>query len=39
MITLITIPALPKMATNELLKCTFFAIAMDFIILIAYINL
>lgn len=39
MLTLVTIPSLPKMDTSELLKCIFLTVAVDFVILLACINL
>jgi len=39
MITLITIPCLPKLETNDLLKCLFFSVGIDLIILLACIHL
>jgi len=38
MITLIAIPALPKMETGELLKCISLTVVIDFVMLIACIN-
>ncbi len=38
MITLIAIPALPKMETGELLKCVTLTIVIDFVMLITCIN-
>jgi hypothetical protein len=39
MISLITIPNLAKMPNNELVKCVVFSLTMDFVILLACINL
>jgi hypothetical protein len=39
MISLITIPNLAKMSTGNLLKCVAICITMDFVILLACINL
>jgi hypothetical protein len=39
MISLITIPNLAKMPNNELVKCVAICITMDFVILLACINL